>query len=109
MRDWSRHLRRDISRLSLTFAVLSSIIGSGWLLGALFAAEIAGPASIISWVIAAGIVGVLALVHAELSAAYPVAGGSTRFPHFAFGSLAGFAAGWMGWLYSVTLAPSSAR
>lgn len=98
-------LRRDMGLLSLTFAVLGSIIGSGWLLGALSAAEIAGPASVISWVLAAFIVGILALVHAELSAAYPVAGGSTRFPHYAFGSVAGFAAGWMGWLYSVTLAP----
>ena len=47
----------------------------------------------------------LALIHAELSAAYPVAGGSARFPHYAFGGLAGFTAGWMGWIYSVTLAP----
>jgi amino acid transporter len=91
--------------LGLTFAVVGSIIGSGWLLGALSAAEVAGPASVISWILAAVIVAVLALVHAELSAAYPVAGGSARFPHYAFGSMAGFTAGWMGWVYSVTLAP----
>ncbi len=100
-----RKLRRDMGLLGLTFAVVGSIIGSGWLLGAFAAAQIAGPASIISWIIAAVIVAVLALVHAELSAAYPVAGGSARFPYYAFGGLAGFAAGWMGWLYSVTLAP----
>src|SRR5579863_3342804 len=98
-------LRRDMGLLGLTFAVVGSIIGSGWLLGALSAAETAGPASIISWIIGAVIVAVLALVHAELSAAYPVAGGSARFPHYAFGGLAGFTAGWMGWVYSVTLAP----
>ena len=98
-------LRRDMGLLGLTFAVVGSIIGSGWLLGALSAAQVAGPASVISWIIAAVIVAVLALVHAELSAAYPVAGGSARFPHYAFGGLAGFTAGWMGWVYSVTLAP----
>ncbi|GAC1510732.1 MAG: APC family permease [Ktedonobacteraceae bacterium] len=98
-------LRRDMGLLGLTFAVVGSIIGSGWLLGALSAAQVAGPASIISWVLAAIIVAVLALVHAELSAAYPVAGGSARFPHYVFGGLAGFMAGWMGWIYSVTLAP----
>ena len=32
---------------------------------------------------------ILALVHAELGSMYPVAGGSARYPHFAFGSLAG--------------------
>ena len=98
-------LRRDMGLLGLTFAVVGSIIGSGWLLGAFSAAQLAGPASIISWIVGAVIVAVLALVHAELSAAYPVAGGSARFPHYAFGGLAGFAAGWMGWVYSVTLAP----
>jgi len=98
-------LRRDMGLLGLTFAVVGSIIGSGWLLGALSAAQVAGPASVISWILAAVIVAVLALIHAELSTAYPVAGGSARFPHYAFGGLAGFAAGWMGWVYSVTLAP----
>lgn len=98
-------LRREMGLLGLTFAVVGSIIGSGWLLGAFAAAEVAGPASVISWILAAIIVAVLALVHAELSAAYPVAGGSARFPHYAFGSMAGFTAGWMGWIYSVTLAP----
>ena len=33
---------------------LGSIIGSGWLLGALNAAERAGPASVLSWLLAAG-------------------------------------------------------
>ena len=45
--------RREVGLLALTFVSLGSIIGSGWLLGALNAAEVAGPASIISWVLAA--------------------------------------------------------
>ncbi len=48
---------------------------------------------------------ILALVHAELGGMYPVAGGSARYPHFAFGSLAGFAIGWIVWVGSVTVAP----
>ena len=47
----------------------------------------------------------LALVHAELGAAYPVAGGTARFPYFAFGTLAGFTAGWAAYLQAVTIAP----
>ena len=48
---------------------------------------------------------VLALIHAELGAAYPVAGGTARFPYFAFGTLAGFTAGWAAYLQAVTIAP----
>lgn len=88
----SYHLKRDIGLLGLTFVSLGSIIGSGWLLGALNGAEAAGPASLISWIIGGTMLASLALVHAELGAAYPVAGGTARFPNFAFGTLTGFTA-----------------
>jgi amino acid transporter len=98
-------MRRSIGFFGLMFVSLGSIIGSGWLLGALGAAQAAGPASLISWVLAGAMLAVLALVHAELGSAYPVAGGTARFPYYAFGSLAGFTAGWAAWLQAVTLAP----
>jgi amino acid transporter len=101
----SGHLSRDIGFWGLMFVSLGSIIGSGWLLGALTAATLAGPASLISWVLAAFMLALLALVHAELGAAYPAAGGTARFPRFVFGPLAGFTAGWMAWLQAVTIAP----
>ena len=99
------HLRRTVDFYGLMFVSLGSIIGSGWLLGALNAAETAGPASIISWVIAAAMLTALALVYAELGAAYPVAGGTGRFPYFSHGPLAGFTAGWASWLQAVAIAP----
>jgi amino acid transporter len=101
----SRELKRSIGFFGLMFISLGSIIGSGWLLGALGAAQAAGPASLISWILAALMLMTLALVHAELGAAYPVAGGTARFPYFAFGTLAGFTAGWAAYLQAVTIAP----
>src|SRR5215203_3650430 len=98
-------LQRDVSTLGLLFFSLGSIIGSGWLFAALTASQVAGPASILSWVLGALVMIILALVHAELGAMYPVAGGSARYPHFSFGSLAGFAIGWIVWVGSVTVAP----
>ena len=98
-------LKREVGFVGLTFMSLGSIIGSGWLLGALLVAQVAGPASLISWIVGAIFLASLALVHAELGAAYPVSGGTARFPHFAFGSLAGFTCGWMAWLQAVTIAP----
>jgi amino acid transporter len=87
------------------FVSLGSMIGSGWLLGALNAARQAGPASILSWLIAAAMLGLLALSYAELGATYPVAGGSARFPYYSHGPIAGFTAGWAAWLQAVFIAP----
>ena len=47
----ARKLRRDIGLLGLLFASLGSIIGAGWLFGALYASSLAGPAAVISWVL----------------------------------------------------------
>lgn len=61
-----RKLRRDVSLLGLMFVLLASIIGSGWLFGALYASQIAGPAAIIAWVAGGLVMLLLALVHARL-------------------------------------------
>jgi amino acid transporter len=55
-------LRRSVGFYGLMFVSLGSIIGSGWLLGALNAAEAAGPASILSWILAAGMLSLLAII-----------------------------------------------
>jgi amino acid transporter len=100
-----RKLRRDVGLVGLLFASVGSIIGSGWLFGALNASLVAGPAALLSWIIGGAAVILLALIHAELGGMYPVAGGSARFPHYAFGSMIGFAAGWFAFLGAVTTAP----
>jgi amino acid transporter len=98
-------LQRSVGFYGLMFISLGSIIGSGWLLGALNAAENAGPASILSWILAACMLALLALTYAELGAAYPVAGGAARFPYYSHGPIAGFTAGWASWLQAVFVAP----
>ncbi len=98
-------LRRDIGLIGLIWASEGSIIGSGWLFGSLYAAQAAGTAALLSWGIGALAIIVLAFVHAELGAMYPVAGGTARFPHYAFGSVAGASFGWFSWLQAVTVAP----
>ena len=98
-------LRRSVGFYGLMFVSLGSIIGSGWLLGALNAAKVAGPASILSWLLAAGMLSLLALVYAELGATYPVTGGAARFPYYSHGPITGFTAGWAAWLQSVFVTP----
>ena len=96
---------RGVGFLGLLWASEGSIIGSGWLFGALTAASIAGPSVIISWCVASVIILVLALVHAELGGLFPVSGGTSRFPHYAFGSLAGGTFGWFAYIQAATVAP----
>src|SRR4051812_15288179 len=101
----SHKLRRDVGLVGLVLASLSSIIGAGWLFAALFASSLAGPAAIISWLIGGAAMSLLALTHAELGGAYPVAAGNARFPHYAFGRLIGFTGGWVAFLGAVTVGP----
>jgi amino acid transporter len=101
----SHKLRRDVGPVGLVFASVGSIIGAGWLFGALYAASLAGPAAIVAWLLGGIAMMLLALTHAELGSAYPVAGGNARFPRYAFGGLIGFTSGWVAFLGAVTVAP----
>jgi amino acid transporter len=98
-------LDRGVGFLGLLWASEGSLIGSGWLFGALTAVSIAGPSAIIAWVAASLIIIILALVHAELGGLFPVSGGSSRFPHYAFGSFAGATFGWFAYIQAATVAP----
>ena len=97
--------KRELGLIGATWASETSIIGSGWLFGALFAAQAVGGAAVIAWVIAGIIIIILALCHAELGAMFPVSGGTARFPHFAFGSVAGIGFGFFAYMQAVTIAP----
>src|SRR5689334_10138528 len=98
-------LKREMGLIGATWASETSIIGSGWLFAPLTAALLIGGGAVIDWVVAGIVVIVLALCHAELGAMYPVSGGTARFPHFAFGSVAGIGFGFFAYLQCVTIAP----
>jgi amino acid transporter len=98
-------LKREMGLIGATWASETSIIGSGWLFGALYASQAAGPIALLGWVIGGVAVIFLALVHAELGGMYPVSGGTARFPHLAYGSVAGISFGFFSWVQAVTVAP----
>nr|WP_258571383.1 APC family permease [Flavimaribacter sediminis] len=77
---------------------LTGIIGSGWLFAALFAAQLAGPAAIVSWFIGCLLAISLAIIYAELGAMIPEAGALSRVPYVAIGPLGGFVSGWLCWV-----------
>lgn len=97
--------KRTIGTPALLFSAVGGIIGSGWLFGPMYAAQVAGPAAILSWVIGGLLMIIIALTFAELASAFPVAGGMVRFAELSHGPLMSFTVGWMVWLSSVVVAP----
>ncbi len=98
-------LRRHVGLTGLLFASIGSIIGSGWLFGALKASQEAGPAAVISWALGAVMILLIALVYAELGTMFPLSGGVVRYPHMSFGSFASYTTGWITWVAVATTAP----
>ena len=98
-------LQRQIGPVALLFTGITGIIGSGWLFASLYAAQIAGPAAIISWMIGGGVALLLALIYAEIGGMLPLAGAIARIPYFSHGAMSGFMAGWLCWIAYVATAP----
>lgn len=98
-------LKRHIGIVGLLFASVGSIIGSGWLFGALNASREAGPAAVVSWALGAVMIMAIALVYGELGVMFPLSGGVIRYPHLAFGSLTSYTFGWITWVGASTTAP----
>lgn len=98
-------LQRDISSVSLLLAAVGGIMGSGWLFGPMYAAQVAGPAAIFSWILGGLLMMVIAFTFAELASAFPKAGGMVHFAEQSHGPLLSFTIGWLVWLSSVVVAP----
>ncbi|AOU98826.1 hypothetical protein BI364_13410 [Acidihalobacter yilgarnensis] len=98
-------LRREAGMLSLLFASLGGMIGSGWLFGPLNAAKVAGPASLLSWVIGGFAILLLAFVYAESATAFPRAGAVVAFPKLSHGNLMAMVMSWVVFLGYVSVPP----
>lgn len=91
-------MNRSIGLVGFTFIGVSGILGSGWLFSPLLTSQLAGPASIISWMIGAAGMLLLAFCFAEVSALVPIAGGIVRIPHITHGYLTANMLGWTAWI-----------
>ena len=98
-------LQRQVGLVSLTLIAAGGILGSGWLFSPLLTAQLAGPASIISWIIGALAMLLVALCFAEVSSVLPVAGGIARIPRYTHGDITAAVIGWTAWVGYCTQAP----
>lgn len=79
-------LRHELSRYDFMMISTGAVIGSGWLFGALYSAQYAGPGAIIAWIIGGILMIVLGLPYAELASAFPESGSMVRYPSMSHGS-----------------------
>jgi APA family basic amino acid/polyamine antiporter len=88
-------LRRTLTVVGLTAFGIGSIIGTGiFVLTGIAAANQAGPALVLSFVIAGCACALTALCYAELAAMLPVAGSAYSYAHAAFGERIAWFIGW---------------
>lgn len=105
----SGKLKRTAGPIGLLFASTTSMIGSGWLFGAFHAAKLAGPWSILSWVVGALIIMLLALCFAELATVFPRSGALVHMSHASHGAGLGRMWSWLLFLAYVPIPPVEAE
>lgn len=94
---------------TLILSGVGTIIGSGWLFGSAHAASLAGPAAILSWVLGAIMVLIIAMNLVEISTSSPIRMGSMGYYlRYTHGSFASFIAEWAILIGFVSSVPSEA-
>ncbi len=91
-------LKRTLGFFSVLALSITSIMGTGTFLGARLGVQIAGKASIFSWIILFFISVIIAMIFAELSGMYPKAGGLYEFAKQTYGRGISFLTGWTAWM-----------
>ncbi len=98
-------LSKSINSFVLLASAIAGIVGSGWLLGPMACAKIAGPAATVTWLIAGILMMVVAGTFVILTRAMPIAGGTVRFFQLSHGHFAGFSFSWIAWLAWIAVSP----
>jgi basic amino acid/polyamine antiporter, APA family len=93
--DPDRSLKRDLSAWDLAVLGVAVAVGAGiFSVGATAAANYAGPAVILSFVIASIVCGLAIMCYAELASTLPVAGSAYTFSYATLGELLAWIIGW---------------
>jgi amino acid efflux transporter len=88
-------LKKSIRLREGIFMYVGSVLGAGILVTPAIAANIAGPASLVAWILLALLSYPIGYTFGALAATYPNAGGLSSFVKRAYGWTAGTVAGWL--------------
>ena len=91
-------LKRVLGFWTILSLAIASIMGTGLFFGVSIAANYSGNASIIAWAVLTLIAVYISTFFAELSSAYPKAGGIYEFSKHAYSRFFSFMIGWLAWI-----------
>ena len=104
----SKGLHPGLTRRQISMMGLGGAIGAGLFVGSGQAISIAGPAVLVSYLVAGTIVILVMSMLAEMVAARPSSGAFSSFAQRAMGRSAGSAVGWLYWLQLVVVIAAEA-
>lgn len=87
-------LKKKLTATDLAALGIGSVVGTGIFVATGSAAQEAGPAVIISFILAALVSGFCALTYSELATMFPVAGSTYSYSYVAFGEFIAWIIGW---------------
>src|SRR3954447_5042534 len=92
----------------VTMISIAGVIGAGLFIGSAKAIAEAGPAVLISYALAGGLVVLVMRMLGEMATAYPDTGSFSTYADRALGRWAGFSVGWLYWWFWVIVIPVEA-
>lgn len=102
-------IKNKIGVFSAMGISIGAVIGSGWLFAPYYAAQAAGSASLISWVIVAVLMLVMGLLLSELATMFPRRGLFTRLLSMSHNKDFGFVTALSNWFGTIVVIPSEAE
>jgi len=87
-------LKKNLTAFDLAALGIGAVVGTGIFVSTGVGAHLAGPAVVLSFIVAAIVSGLCALTYAELATMFPVAGSTYSYSYVAFGELIAWIIGW---------------
>ena len=87
-------LKKNLTAVDLAALGIGAVVGTGIFVSTGVGAHLAGPAVVLSFIVAAIVSGLCALNYAELATMFPVAGSTYSYSYVAFGEIVAWTIGW---------------
>ncbi|MFD3563966.1 amino acid permease [Streptomyces sp. NPDC058686] len=96
-------LRSELKQRHMTLIALGGVIGAGLFVGSGVVIDETGPAAIISFLLAGGLVVLVMRMLGEMAVARPAVGSFYAYARLALGNWGGFTIGWLYWYFWVNV------
>jgi len=104
----ARELSRSLESRHVTMITIGGVIGAGLFVGSSAAIAAAGPAVVLSYLLAGALVFIVMRMLGEMAVAHPGIRSFTEFTRRGLGDGAGFVAGWLYWYFWIIVVPIEA-